>query len=52
MKFFPNFSTFVEIGSFSIQWYAIMILIGAAIAYKIGEYRFKKLDYSADLFVH
>lgn len=49
MKFFPNFSTFVEIGSFSIQWYAIMILIGAAIAYKIGEYRFKKLDYSTDL---
>ena len=49
MKFFPDFSTFVEIGPLSIQWYAIMILIGAGIAYKIGEYRFQKLDYSTDL---
>lgn len=49
MTFFPRFSTFVEIGPLSIQWYAIMILLGASIAYKIGEYRFKKLDYSTDM---
>ena len=36
MSFFGDFSTFVEIGPCRIQWYAVMILIGACIAYKIS----------------
>lgn len=49
MKFFSDFSTFLEIGPFRIQWYAIMILTGALIAYKIGEKRFKKLGYAPEI---
>ena len=49
MKFFSDFSTFVEIGPFRIQWYAIMILIGAGIAYKIAECRFKKMNYATSI---
>ena len=33
MRFFPSFNTFIEIGPLSIQWYAVCILTGAAIAY-------------------
>ena len=35
MTFFPDGKTFVQIGSFSIAWYAICIIAGAIIAYKI-----------------
>lgn len=42
IEFFPSFSTFVTIFGISIQWYAIMILTGAFIAYGISEYNFKK----------
>ena len=46
MRFFPSFNTFIEIGPLSIQWYAVSILTGAAIAYFLGQYHFKKLGYS------
>lgn len=49
MTFFEDFSTFVTIGSFHIQWYAICILCGACIAYLLGQYRFKCLGYSKDI---
>ena len=49
MRFFPSFNTFVEIGPLSIQWYALCILFGAAIAYFIGQYHFKKLGYSKEI---
>ena len=42
MTFFPDGKTFVQIGSFSIAWYAICIITGAFIAYKLGQYNFKK----------
>ena len=43
MTFFPDGKTFVQIGSFSIAWYAICIITGAFIAYKLGQYNFKKI---------
>ena len=49
MRFFPSFNTFIEIGPLSIQWYAVCILTGAAIAYFLGQYHFKKLDYSKEI---
>lgn len=45
MTFFPDGKTFVQIGSLSIAWYAICIITGAIIAYKIGQYNFKKIGY-------
>lgn len=49
MNFFPDSKTFISIGGFSIQWYAICILLGAYIAYELGQYRFKKLGYHRDI---
>lgn len=49
MIFFPDFSTFLKIGPFSIQWYAVMILSGAGIAYLLGQYRFKQLGYAKEI---
>ncbi len=49
MRFFPSFNTFIEIGPLSIQWYAVCILTGAAIAYFLGQYHFKKLGYSKEI---
>ncbi len=49
MKFFSDFSTFVEIGPIHIQWYAVVILIGAGIAYLLGQYRFKQLNYDKEI---
>ncbi len=45
MQFFPDFKTFVTIGPVSIHYYAIVIIIGALIAYALGQYRFKQLGY-------
>jgi len=54
MTFFPDISTFVQIGPVSIKMYAISILIGAFITYFIAEHKFSKLGYpkslSEDLF--
>ncbi len=49
MSLFPDFSTFIKIGNFSIQWYAICILIGAFIAYQLGRYRFKEEGYDPEI---
>ena len=49
MEFFKDFSTFVTIGPISIQWYAIVILTGAFIAYALGQYRFKQLGYNKEI---
>lgn len=49
MRFFENFHTFVTIGPVSIQWYAIVILVGAGIAYLLGQYRFKQLGYNKEI---
>ena len=49
MQFFEDFDTFLSIGSIHIQWYAVMILIGACIAYLLGQYRFKQLGYDKEI---
>ena len=49
MQFMPNRTTLIQIGGFSITWYAICILVGACFAYLISKYRFKKRNYSVDL---
>lgn len=49
MRFFEDFSTFATIGPIHIQWYAIVILIGACFAYLLGQYRFKQLGYSREI---
>lgn len=49
MTFFENFHTFVTIGPISIQWYAIVILFGAGIAYFLGQYRFKQIGYDEEI---
>lgn len=49
MTFFEDFSTFVSFGSISIQWYAIVIMLGAFIAYLLGQYHFKKLGYDKEI---
>lgn len=46
---FPDGKTFVQIGSFSIAWYAICIITGAFIAYKLGQYNFKKIGYNKEI---
>ena len=49
MHLFPDSKTFIEIGPFSIQWYAVCIMTGAVIAYLIGQYHFKKLGYDKEI---
>ena len=49
MTFFPDSKTFLQIGSLSIAWYAILIITGAFIAYKIGQHNFKKMGYNKDI---
>lgn len=57
MSFFPNRTTFLSIGSLNIQWYAVLILTGAFIAYFFGkrnlkEYRYIDIDgFFDDVFV-
>jgi len=49
MEFFPSRTVFLQIGSFSIQWYAVLILTGAVLVYLLCQYRFKKAGYPSDL---
>lgn len=49
MRFFEDFQTFVTIGPLSIQWYAVVILCGAFVAYLLGQYRFKQLGYDKEI---
>lgn len=49
MHFFPDFRTFLTIGSLSIHYYALVILAGALIAYFLGQYRFKQLGYAKEI---
>lgn len=49
MQFFPTFNILLQIGSFQIHMYAVCILIGALIAYALGQYHFKKLGYSSEI---
>lgn len=49
MTFFPDGKTFIQIGSFSITLYAICIITGAIIAYKIGQYNFNKIGLNKEV---
>ena len=49
MTFFPDARTFIQIGSLTIAWYAVCIITGAVIAYKIGQYNFKKMGLNKDV---
>lgn len=49
IRFFEDFHTFVTIGPVHIQWYAIVILCGAFVAYLLGQYHFKKLGYDKEI---
>ena len=42
MKFFPSRTTFLSIGSVSIQWYAILIVSGAFLAYFFAKKNLKE----------
>ena len=45
MKFFPSRTIVVSLGSFTITWYALLILCGACLAYGISKYRMSKREY-------
>lgn len=46
MSLFPDAKTFIQVGPFSIQWYAMFYLISAIVAYYLVQYRFKRVGYS------
>ena len=49
MVFFKDLSSFVDIGTISIKWYAILILTGAFLAYWLSVRNLKKLAYPTNL---
>ena len=48
MSFFPDFSTFLEIRTFSIKWYAILIVSGAFLSYAIIRKNAVKAGYKIE----
>ena len=50
MQFFPDMSTFIQIGNFQITWYAIIILTGASLAYYLTLLQVRKWGYKDDIF--
>lgn len=49
MKFFPDLQTFLDVGPISIKWYAVLILVGAYLAYYLSYRNLKKMGYRSDL---
>ena len=49
MVFFKDLSSFVDIGTISIKWYAVLILTGAFLAYWLSARNLKKLGYPTSL---
>lgn len=49
MSLFPNMQTFLLIGPFRIQWYAVCILTGIALVYLLSQSTLKKWSYEPDL---
>ena len=58
MHFFPSRTTFLKIGSLSIQWYAVLILVGAFAAYYLAKRnlkQYKNIDINSffdDVFIY
>lgn len=42
MSFFPDATTFLKIGDFTVKWYAVLILIGAYLAFMISRAMLKR----------
>ena len=49
MQFFPDASTFLNVGPISIKWYAVLILSGAMCVYFIAVRNLRKIGYKSDL---
>jgi phosphatidylglycerol:prolipoprotein diacylglycerol transferase len=49
MVFFKDLSSFVDIGSVSIKWYAVLILVGAFSAFYICSKNLQKLGYPSGM---
>lgn len=49
MVFFKDLSSFVDIGTLSIKWYAVLILVGAFSAFYVSQRNLKKLGYPSEL---
>lgn len=49
MKFFPDLQTFLDIGPISIKWYAVLILLGAYLAYYLSYRNLKTMGYKSEL---
>ncbi|MGL5978496.1 MAG: prolipoprotein diacylglyceryl transferase [Erysipelotrichaceae bacterium] len=49
MTFFPDFKTFVEIGSITITWYGIIVITAAWICYWLSSRTIKKMGYPSDM---
>lgn len=49
MVFFKDLSSFVDIGSISIKWYAVLILIGAFSAFYVSTKNLQKLGYPSGM---
>lgn len=49
MQFFPDLSTFVQLGPLRITWYAILIVSGAFVAYYFVQKDAKKAGYPAEI---
>lgn len=50
MTFFPDMSTFLEIGGLRVTWYAIIILTGAMLGYYLTLRQVRKWGYKDELF--
>jgi len=49
MVFFKDLSSFVDIGTISIKWYAVLILIGAFSAFYVSSKNLQKLGYPSGM---
>ena len=50
MEIFPSRTVFLQLGSLSITWYAILSLSGFVAAYYVTKMTLKKMKYDTELF--
>ena len=48
MSFFPDSKIFLKAGPFTVTWYALLIMVGAIIAYEISKRNLKRVGYKVD----
>lgn len=49
MSLFPDYKTFIRIAGFDIAWYAILIMTGAIIAFKLTQHQAEKRGIDRDV---